>query len=253
MAVPKSRPVHIEYYYDPGLSLAGPRDFPVIYDPPAVIDQLTLQVQQPSRATAFAVSPGFAQITQGSDGFTFREESRAAVQPGQPITAQVAYGKPDANPSLPPAGGAGGATGGSNSAGPSAAGGGSGGSGYLLWVLLAAVAAVAGLVAYRMPSRRPATAISRPAQTGSRAGAAAPPPRPSRSGGAARSSTRPPRTSASVAGSGRVKPALPSHDLETAGGLQRFCTQCGHTFSSTDRFCSQCGQGREGVQQAVEE
>lgn len=247
VAVPKNKPVHIEYYYDPGLSLTGQRDFPVIYDPPAAIDQLTLQVQEPRRATGFAVSPGFAQTTQGSEGFTFRDESRTGVQPGQPITAKVSYGKPDANPSLPPASGTGGATGGANSAGTSAAGGGSGGSGYLLWVLLAAAAAVAGIVAYRTLSRRPAVATSRPTQATGRTRAAVPPPRPSRSGPAPRASTRPPRTPASAAGSGRVAPAPRPHDLETAGGLQRFCTQCGDTFAPPDRFCSQCGQERESA------
>ena len=92
------------------------------------MDTLTLQVQEPRRATGFAVSPGFAQTTQGGDGFTFREESRAAVQPGMPVAAQVAYAKPDANPSLPTASCTGWATGGANSAGRSAANGGSGGS-----------------------------------------------------------------------------------------------------------------------------
>jgi len=244
VAVPKNKPVHIEYYYDPGLVLSGQRDFPVVYDPPAAIDQLTLQVQEPRRAMGFAVSPGFAQTTQGSDGFAFREESRTGVQPGQPIAARVAYGKPDANPSLPPASG----TGGANSAGGSAASGGSGGSGYLLWVLLAAVAAVAGIVAYRMPSRRPALATSTSAQSAGRARVAVRPSRPPRPSGAPpRASSRPARRPTSAAGSGEVAPAPRPHDLETAAGAQRFCTQCGDTFAPADRFCSQCGQEREGA------
>jgi len=244
VAVPKNKPVHIEYYYDPGLVLSGQRGFPVVFDPPAAIDQLTLQVQEPRRATGFAVSPGFAQTTQGSDGFAFREESRTGVQPGQPIAAQVAYGKPDANPSLPPASG----TGGANSAGTTAASGGSGGSGYLLWVLLAVAAAVAGIVAYRMPSRRPAIATSPSARTAGRARSAVPPQRPARPSATSRGSTLPPWTPASAAGSGRVAsiPRSP-HDLEIEGGPQRFCTQCGDTFAPTDRFCSQCGEAREGA------
>lgn len=245
VAVPKNKPVHIEYYYDPGLVLSGQREFPVVFDPPAVIDQLTLEVQEPRRATEFVVSPGFAQTTQGSDGFTFRDESRTGVQPGQPITAKVSYGKPDANPSVPPASG----TGGANSAGGSTASGRSGGSGYLVWVLLAAAVVVVGIVAYRLPSWRPRVASSRPAQATSRARVAVQPSRPSRSSGAApRASTRPPRTPASAAGSGRrVAPAPRPLDLKTPEGSQRFCTQCGDTFAPTDRFCGQCGQGREGV------
>lgn len=221
VVVPKFKPVHIEYYYDPGLSQNGQRDFAVVFDPPAVIDQLTLQVQEPRRATGFAVSPGFAQTTQGSDGFAFREESRSAVQPGQPTIAKVSYAKPDAQPSLPPASGTGSIAGGSSSASTPGAGGGSGGSSYLLWVLLAAAAAVAGIVAYRLPARRPAAATSRAAHVSGRTRAIQAPVSPSR--------------------------RAPQKDLETAGGSQRFCTECGESFVSTDRFCRQCGQEREGM------
>lgn len=247
VVVPKAKPVRIEYYYDPGLDLSGQRDFPIVFDPPATFDRLTLEVQEPRRATGFVVSPGFGQITQGNEGFTLHAESRSGVQPGQPITAKVSYGKPDAEPSLPPASGTG-AAGGSSSAGTPAAGGG-GGNGYLLWVVLAAAVAVVGIVVYRLPARRPASANSHSAQATGRTRATparVQPSHPSQSGAVSRAATRP-RMSAATAGTGRRAPGSQPDDLQTAAGAQQFCTQCGDSFASTDRFCRQCGQEREGA------
>lgn len=247
VVVPKAKPVHLEYYYDPGLSLSGQREFPVVFDPPATFDRLTLEIQEPRRATGFVVSPGFGQITQGNEGFTLHAESRSGVQPGQPITAKVSYGKPDAEPSLPPASGTGAAAGGSSSAGTPAAGGG-GGNGYLLWVVLAAAVAVVGIVVYRLPARRPASANSHSAQATGRTRATparVQPSHPSQSGAVSRAATRP-RMSAATAGTGRRAPGSQPDDLQTAAGAQQFCTQCGDSFASTGRFCGQCGQEREG-------
>ncbi len=234
VSVPKNKPVHIEYYYDPGLDLNGERDFPIVFDPPAEFDTLTLQVQQPKRATAFTVSPGFAQTTQGNDGFTFSQESQTAVKPGLPVSAEVKYSKPDAEPSLPANGSVGGSTSGSPATGSSASSG-SGGNGFLIWVLLALVAGAVGVVAYKWPRAAPA-----PARGPVRQGA----PRPAAPSRPRASSQRRPSASVTNPATSRSGGRRPADDEDAAE--VRFCTQCGTSFSDTDRFCSQCGEERIG-------
>jgi hypothetical protein len=211
--VPRSQPVHIEYYYNPGLVTTGARDFPVLFEAPAAIDQLTFSVQQPKRATGFVLTPPFSG--QGQDGFGLPASSTSVsdVQPGDLLKVQVAYDKPDAEPSVPAQGEAGSPT-------ETAAT-----TNYLLWLVVAMVVGVGGFAAYRLLATRAAAA---PASRGGRA-----------AGGRSRKAAGQPGRRPAAAG----KPAgAPSR----SSGEQRFCTECGTGFAEDDRFCSQCGEARQG-------
>lgn len=147
--VPRNQAVHIEYYYNPGLVTTAKRDFSIVFEVPAVVDQLTFSVQQPTRATGFKVTPPLS--SQGQDGFGLTASSTTVsdVQPGELLKAQVAYEKPDANPSQP-------ASSAPGTPGPSAQTEAS--SNYLLWLVVAMIVGVGGFAAYRMLTRRPAPA-----------------------------------------------------------------------------------------------
>ena len=198
--VPRDQPVHIEYYYNPGIKLEGQRSFPVEFEVPAAIDQMVVSVQQPARATGFQVTPELAETGTDSQGLGFASSSLANLQPGDRITAQVQYEKPDAEPTVA----AGGAESSDNQASQN----------YLLWLLVAMVVGVGGFIAYRMLAHRQA-----PARSGS--------------GRAAKSSAR------AGAGTGRgqqskgATPASGPQRFCTECGAKltkkdRFCPQCGH-------------------------
>ena len=208
--VPRNQPVHIEYYYNPGVVTNGARDFSVLFESPATIDQLTFSVQQPKGATGFTLTPPLSG--QGQDGFglTASSTSVSGVKPGDLLKVQVAYQKANAEPSVPAG------------AEPEASGETAATTNYLLWLVLAMVVGVGGFATYRMLTSRtpgPASSVghgggSRPRGGGSsgRRGPAA-----ARTGAAARRST----------------------------GGQRFCTECGTAFTEDDRFCSGCGEERQ--------
>ncbi len=210
--VPRNQPIHLEYYYNPGLNTAGKRDFPIVFESPATIDRFTISVQQPARASGFTLAPPLAQ--QGQDGFGMTASSSSLVdlKPGEIVKMQVAYVKPDANPSVLAEG-----------AEPSATAQTAASTNYLLWLFAALVVGVGGVVAYRTLGSRSAHASAH-----SRTG------QPQRS---VRTAT-PNRTSVRRATGARRPPsAQPSR--------QAFCTQCGKALAQDDRFCGGCGEERE--------
>lgn len=94
----KSAAWHVEYYDD--LIKGSPdkaMDFSFQASAPA--DQLTLEIQQPLKATNFAVTPA-AMSTRNDGSFTYYDSALSNVAAGQRITAQVKYTKSDPNPSV---------------------------------------------------------------------------------------------------------------------------------------------------------
>ncbi len=144
--VPRDQPVHIEYYYKPsGLDPTGARSFVADYEAPAALDTLTVAVQQPARATDFVLTPPFGQSSPDAEGLTVFTTTAAKVTPGEHARVQVAYNKPDANPTKSSA---------TDSPQTQAS------QNYLVWLLIAMVVGVAGFVAYRMISNRRTPAVA---------------------------------------------------------------------------------------------
>jgi hypothetical protein len=95
-------PYHVEYY-DDLLRGAPDKSMTFVYKASAPADQVTLEVQQPLKATNFSTDPPAQTTRNGSDGFKYTVLPYPALAAGQTITAQVKYTKTDPNPSILPA------------------------------------------------------------------------------------------------------------------------------------------------------
>ncbi len=93
---------HVEYY-DDLLRGAPDKSMTFVYKASAPADQVTLEVQWPSKATNFSTDPLPQTTRNGSDGFKYNVLPYPALTAGQTITAQVKYTKTDPNPSILPA------------------------------------------------------------------------------------------------------------------------------------------------------
>lgn len=96
---------HVEYYDD---LLRGSPDktMDFVYQAAAPADQVTLEVQQPLKATNFSITPAPQATRDGGDGFKYYTLQFPALAAGQTIRAQIKYTKSDPNPSVitaPPA------------------------------------------------------------------------------------------------------------------------------------------------------
>jgi hypothetical protein len=89
----------VEYYHD---LLRGSPDktLDFAYKLAVPADQVTLDVQQPLKATNFAVNPSPPNTRTDTDGFKYFTSNFSNVAAGQVITTQVKYTKSDANPSV---------------------------------------------------------------------------------------------------------------------------------------------------------
>lgn len=65
-------------------------------------DKVTLEFQQPLKATNFSVNPPTQTTRSGTDGFKYFVQELPALSAGQTITSQVRYTKSDPNPSVLP-------------------------------------------------------------------------------------------------------------------------------------------------------
>ncbi len=96
----KTAEYHIEYYDD--LLKGAPdktMDFALLAPAPA--DQVTLEIQQPLKATNFSVNPP-AQSTRDDGGFKISVLQFSNMTAGAKISAQVKYTKSDPSPSIAP-------------------------------------------------------------------------------------------------------------------------------------------------------
>ncbi len=85
---------HVEYYDD---LLRGAPDKSMDYGfkAAAPVDQATLEIQQPFKATSFSVTPPSQSARTDAQGFTYSISQFSNVSAGQSITAQVKYVKSD--------------------------------------------------------------------------------------------------------------------------------------------------------------
>lgn len=91
----------VEYYHD--LLRGTPdktMDFAFKHAAPA--DQVTLEIQQPIKATNFAVNPTTPNLRTDADGFKYFIYQFANATAGQTINIQAKYTKTDPNPSVAP-------------------------------------------------------------------------------------------------------------------------------------------------------
>jgi len=88
----------VEYYHD---LLRGAPDkvMNFAYKSIGAVDAVTLEIQQPLKATNFAVTPAAQSTRTDSDGFKYFSYAFSNITAGQMITAQVKYTKTDPNPS----------------------------------------------------------------------------------------------------------------------------------------------------------
>ncbi len=101
-AQPKFR---VEYYHDL-LHGAPDKTLDFAFKSLGAIDAATLEIQQPLKATNFAVTPATPTTRTDSDGFKYFSYAFSNLAAGQTITAQAKYTKTDPNPSAqsaPPA------------------------------------------------------------------------------------------------------------------------------------------------------
>jgi hypothetical protein len=95
-----SQPIyHVEYYQD---LLKGSPDktLDFAYKAAAPADQALLEIQQPVKATNFAVTPTTTTTRTGADGFKYYSYQFSNVTTGQIVTAQAKYTKTDPSPSI---------------------------------------------------------------------------------------------------------------------------------------------------------
>jgi hypothetical protein len=85
--------IQIEYY-DPSLVVNGTsRHFVYTWPGGYVINQLTMQVQQPSGATDMQISPGLGAGATGSDGLTYYTQDIGSITAEQSIQITIDYQK----------------------------------------------------------------------------------------------------------------------------------------------------------------
>ena len=94
-AQPKFR---IEYYHDL-LRGAPDKTMDLAFKSIGAVDAATLEIQQPLKASNFAVTPATQTTRTDPDGFKYFSYAFSNIAAGQTITAQVKYTKTDPNPS----------------------------------------------------------------------------------------------------------------------------------------------------------
>ncbi len=88
-------------YYDDLLRGSPDKTMDFSFKAAAPADKVTLEVQQPLKATNWSINPP-AQTTRADNGFTYSVASYSGVAAGQMLTAQVKYTKTDPGPSVAP-------------------------------------------------------------------------------------------------------------------------------------------------------
>ncbi len=218
---------HYEYYVDRAPS-GDERNIAYQFVAPYAVDALTVAVQQPARATGFALTPAAESSETGQDGLTYHVLNRRNLAAGEKVDIGIRYAKTDTGLSAPQlavaaTGSAGQAT---TGPAPAAAGGSTGVMSWLPWLLIGlGLALGAAALVYWLVVARPRAA---PASASAAKSGAPVKPQPAARGQA-------------------VRPAAPARAAprpEPAAEPVSFCTNCGHGLKAEDRFCSQCGAPR---------
>ncbi len=218
--VEASKTVFMEYYYEASPAGQTQRDFTYTFRPGFSVGNLTMEVQEPLRATGFTLSPDLPSVQTDSQGLKYHTKDFASVTPAAPIDVKVSYSKPDFNTSVKP----------KDKNAPSGASGGGGssasssGSGNRTLFLVLGVLGIGTLFFAGYKVMRPAPVM------GGR-GAVRRGPRPT-STGTRGTRDRGNASAAALArggGSGGSK------------GGTKFCTGCGANLRRQDQFCPDCG------------
>lgn len=90
---------YVEFYYNP-LKGEARREFSFPVKLGAPVDSLQVDVQQPLRATDFAIKPPVATVVTDNQGFRFHRNQVDKLEAGKPFAVTVAYTKSDNNPSV---------------------------------------------------------------------------------------------------------------------------------------------------------
>jgi len=90
---------YLEYYWD-GIKTQTDKSFSFNYVSPYAVDSLELEVQQPLRATDFKLAQPYASATSDAMGIKYYHYVFNNVAPGQTISVDASYSKPDNKPSV---------------------------------------------------------------------------------------------------------------------------------------------------------
>lgn len=207
--VTKRRTLFFEYYYDAFGAAKGPQKrFTFNYIPTYRVEGLTMEVQQPLKATGFTLNPPSTKTASDKKGFTYYQYSYSSLPVNKPVSLTVSYDKTDPNPSVEKTVGQGGGGNGQQAQGSTGTNAGDWGS--VLGVV--GVVALLGTIAYWMlPLGRNRTAKAT-----------------AKSATAARQRQ----------GKKRAKGSGPNKKPSPVA----FCSKCGSKVSRTDHFCAVCGR-----------
>ena len=200
--------VHVEYYYNP-LQGSPNKSMAYSYKTLYPVDTLNLEVQQPLKATEFAVTPATSEVSNDKDGFKYYHYRFSKVPVGGTSSFQVSYTKPDNTPSVKP-----------SSGGTSVSqAGGDTNTAVILAIVVGAV--VLGGGAYYAVNRKP-----------------------QRRYGTGRGNLYPSVAAPSVAAASRGSsaPVNPRRGKGASASRAAFCRQCGTAIQGGDNFCPKCGQ-----------
>ncbi|RJQ36626.1 MAG: hypothetical protein C4555_07385, partial [Dehalococcoidia bacterium] len=90
---------YLEYYWD-GISSQPDKAFTFSYTSPYAIENLEIEVQQPLRATDFKLAQPYLSAASDSRGMKYYRYVFNDVAPGQPVSIEASYTKPDNKPSV---------------------------------------------------------------------------------------------------------------------------------------------------------
>lgn len=96
IAQPKFR---VEYYHD-ALRGAPDKTFAFAYKSIGAVDAVMVEIQQPLKASNFAVTPATSTTRTDTAGFKYFIQTHTNLAAGQVLTAQVKYTKTDPHPSV---------------------------------------------------------------------------------------------------------------------------------------------------------
>jgi hypothetical protein len=90
---------HLEFYYNP---LQGNPDktMEFVYKAAQVTDKVSVEIQQPLKASNFRTEPAAVKQTQDSQGFDYAVFDYPALNADQTLRVKVSYTKADPNPSV---------------------------------------------------------------------------------------------------------------------------------------------------------
>lgn len=218
--VETQRKIFMEYYYEAVPSGQAQRDFTYTFRPGFAAKTLTMDVQEPLRATGFTTTPNLPNSQTNSEGITSHAQDWTDVTPATPIVVKVSYSKPDFKTSVKLKDKTGTASG---AAGSGPAGLSSGGGNRTLFLVLG-VLGIGALFFAGYKVMRPAPVTGRSAPRGG-----------SRPAGRGSSGNRDRDT---VSAASLARSGVPGG---TKGGT-KFCTACGAGIRKQDQFCAECGE-----------